>query len=98
MKNLEFLSRHYGMMMRIYFKRSVTHALRPLLQPTELLFQLPGSELLLVLEGSQAADRLQHMLDYLNSQRFHWQNTALMSSSAPHGETLTEPGKHCTLC
>ncbi|HAU8264322.1 TPA: EAL domain-containing protein [Kluyvera intermedia] len=77
MKNLEFLSRHYGMMMRIYFKRSVTHALRPLLQPTELLFQLPGSELLLVLEGSQAADRLQHMLDYLNSQRFHWQNTAL---------------------
>ena len=77
MKNLEFLSRHYGMMMRVYFKRSVTHALRPLLQPGELLFQLPGCELLLVLEGPQAADRLQHMLDFLNSQRFHWQNTSL---------------------
>ena len=77
MKNLEFLSRHYGMMMRVYFKRSVTHALRPLFLPTERIFQLPGSELLLVLENPQATDRLQYMLDFLNSQRFDWQNTSL---------------------
>lgn len=77
MDNLEFLSRHYGMMMRVYCKRMITSRLQPLLGPEEKLFQLPGSELLLVLHGSETAARLAYMVDFLNSQTFNWQGDAL---------------------
>jgi len=77
MDNLEFLSRHYGMMMRVHCKRMVTRSLQPLLGPEEKLFQLPGSELLLVLHGSESAARLAYMVDYLNSQPFCWQGDAV---------------------
>lgn len=77
MKNLEFLSRHFGLMMRVHVKRSITHELQPLLHNGERFFQLPGSELLLILNGPEILSRLQHMLDYLNSRRIYWNNTAL---------------------
>ena len=50
-QNLDFLSRHYGMMMRVESKRQIARKLQPLLAPGERIFQLPGSELLLVLKG-----------------------------------------------
>lgn len=77
MKNLEFLSRHFGMMMRVHVKRSVTCELQPLLQDGERFFQLPGSELLLLLDGPEILARLHHMLDYLNSRRIYWNNAVL---------------------
>ncbi|MGU3445900.1 EAL domain-containing protein [Enterobacteriaceae bacterium C34L] len=77
MDNLEFLSRHYGMMMRVHCKRMVTQALQPLLGKEEKLFQLPGSELLLVLHGSETAARLSYIVDFLNSQTFCWQGDSL---------------------
>jgi EAL domain-containing protein (putative c-di-GMP-specific phosphodiesterase class I)/GGDEF domain-containing protein len=77
MKNLEFLSRHYGMMMRVHFKRSVTSELQPLLKSGEQLFQLPGSELILILRGDRPVERLQHIVDHLNDQRIYWRNTGL---------------------
>ncbi|WLI76824.1 EAL domain-containing protein [Kosakonia sp. H02] len=77
MKNLEFLSRHFGMMMRVHVKRSVTQTLQPLLHDGERFFQLPGSELLLILNGPETLARLHHMLDYLNSRRIYWNNTGL---------------------
>ena len=46
--NLEFLSRHYGILMRVHCKKMITASLQPLLQKDEKLFQLPGSELMLV--------------------------------------------------
>lgn len=75
--NLEFLSRHYGMMMRVNCKREVTSALQPFLLTDEKLFQLPGSELVLVLNGTETAARLQHIVDHLNNRRIYWNNTAL---------------------
>ncbi|WP_437891053.1 GGDEF domain-containing phosphodiesterase [Phytobacter sp. V91] len=69
MKNLEFLSRHYGMMMRVQFKRSVTRELRPLLRSGEQLYQLPGCELIVILRGTQASERLQMIVDHLNDRR-----------------------------
>lgn len=77
MDNLEFLSRHYGMMMRVHCKRMITQALQPQLGKEEKLFQLPGSELLLVLHGSETAARLSYMVDFLNSQTFNWQGDSL---------------------
>ncbi|MGB7802325.1 EAL domain-containing protein [Buttiauxella sp.] len=77
MANLEFLSRHYGIMMRIQCKRIITSQLKPFLQPGEEVFQLPGSELLIFLHGQDTAARLGHMVDILNSKQIKWHNTML---------------------
>lgn len=77
MDNMEFLSRHYGMMMRVQCKRMVARGLQALLGREEQLFQLPGSELLLALHGSETAGRLAYIVDFLNSQTFNWQGDAL---------------------
>ncbi len=77
MKNLEFLGRHFGMKMRMHVKRSVTRELQPMLHNNERFFQLPGSELLLVLEGPEIVARLQHMVNHLNSRRIFWNKGAL---------------------
>ncbi|WP_230350510.1 EAL domain-containing protein [Lelliottia sp. WAP21] len=77
MDNLEFLSRHYGMLMRVHCKRAITQSVQPLLQSEEKFFQLPGSEMVLVLLGPQTAERLQHIVDQLNNRNFYWNNTAL---------------------
>lgn len=75
--NLEFLSRHYGMMMRVHCKRAIARDLQPLMMANEKLFRLPGSELLLVLNGQEPEARLQHMVDHLNSRKIYWHDTAL---------------------
>ena len=77
LENLEFLSRHYGMLMRVHSKRTVHRMLQPLMLENEKIFQLPGSELLLVLNGPEMDARLQHMLDLLNSRKIYWNNTGL---------------------
>lgn len=75
--NLEFLSRHYGMMMRIYCKRIITRNLQPLLGHDEKLFQIPGNELLLVLTGPETEARLTHIVKFLNNHRISWNNHVL---------------------
>lgn len=75
--NLEFMSRHYGLIMRVHCIRSIYRTLLPLMQENEKLYQLPGSELLLVLSGPETEGRLQHMVNILNSRQIHWNNTGL---------------------
>ncbi|WP_058912679.1 EAL domain-containing protein [Entomohabitans teleogrylli] len=77
MGNLEFLSRHYGMMMRVHCKRVITSELRPLLHEGETVFQLPGCELLLYLRGPEAESRLTHMVNLLNSRKISWHKSVL---------------------
>lgn len=77
MSNLEFLSRHYGMMMRIHCKRIITSQIAPFLQQGEQVFQLPGSELLIFLHGQHTHSRLEHIVDLLNSKKIKWHNTML---------------------
>lgn len=93
MDNLEFLSRHYGILMRVHCKRSVTATLQPYLQHEEKLFQLPGSELVVVLLGPEPSERLQYMVDHLNSRKIIWNKTALeIEFGAAWGEV--EGGEH----
>ncbi|MFK3706410.1 EAL domain-containing protein [Klebsiella sp. NPDC088457] len=75
--NLDFLSRHYGMMMRVHCKRQIASKIHPLLGADDKLFQLPGSELLLVLGGPEPAARLGHLVAMLNHTRFSWHNQTL---------------------
>lgn len=98
MDNLEFLSRHYGILMRVHCKRMITTSLRPLMQKDEQLFQLPGSELVLVLLGPGTAERLQHMVDQLNSRKIFWNNTGLdIEFGASWGEIENGENLHHTL-
>lgn len=71
------MSRHYGLIMRVHCIRSIYRTLLPLMQENEKLYQLPGSELLLVLSGPETEGRLQHMVNILNSRQIHWNNTGL---------------------
>lgn len=75
--NLEFLSRHYGMMMRIHCKRAITRNLQPLLMRDEKLFQIPGNELLLVLTGPETEARLTHIVEFLNNHKISWNNNVI---------------------
>ncbi len=75
--NLEILSRHYGLQMRIHCKKTVVQALQPWLGVNDSVFHLPGCDLLIFLAGPEPASRLRHMVDMLNSKRIHWHNTVL---------------------
>ncbi|HEY3983068.1 EAL domain-containing protein [Cedecea sp.] len=77
MANFEFLSRHYGMMMRIYCKKTIARELQPWLLDGEKIFQLPGSELLLFLRGGETEARLTYFVDQLNNKKIPWHNTLL---------------------
>lgn len=76
-QNLDFLSRHYGMMMRVESKKQIVRKLQPLLAQGERIFQLPGSELLLVLNGPEPEARLSHIVSTLNHKKFSWNNQGL---------------------
>jgi EAL domain-containing protein (putative c-di-GMP-specific phosphodiesterase class I)/GGDEF domain-containing protein len=77
MDNLEFLSRHYGLMMRVQCKRDIIRQLQPLLMVNEQVFQIPGNELVVVLSGPETGARLQHITDYLNSRKIYWNNIGM---------------------
>lgn len=77
LSNLEFLSRHYGLMMRVHCKREITRLLKPWLNTNEQVFQLPGCELLIFLQGTETEARLNHMVDLLNSKKIKWHNAML---------------------
>lgn len=96
--NLEFMSRHYGLIMRVHCIRSIYRTLLPLMQENEKLYQLPGSELLLVLSGPETEGRLQHMVNILNSRQIHWNNTGLDMGYGAAGGVLMEIRKPCNPC
>ncbi|WP_110876945.1 EAL domain-containing protein [Franconibacter helveticus] len=77
MANLEILSRHYGLQMRIHCKKTVVQILQPWLGAKDKIFYLPGCDLLLFLAGPEPASRLRHIVDVLNSKRIHWHNATL---------------------
>lgn len=77
LNNMDFLSRHYGLMMRVHAKQIISGLVKPWLQRGEMVFQLPGSDLLIFLQGPEPAARLRHMVDLLNSKRIPWNNIQL---------------------
>lgn len=77
LNNMDFLSRHYGLMMRVHVKQLIASILKPWLQRSEMVFQLPGSDVLIFLKGPEPEARLHHMVGLLNSRRIPWNNVHL---------------------
>lgn len=84
-QNLDFLSRHYGMMMRVESKRQIARKLQPLLAQGERIYQLPGSELLLVLNGPEPEARLNHIVSTLNHKSLAGTTGRWIWNLAHHG-------------
>ncbi|MTD37704.1 EAL domain-containing protein [Erwinia sp. CPCC 100877] len=72
MSNLEFLGRHYGIVMRIHCKLAIARALQPWLYEGERVFQIPGCGLLIFMRGPEIQARLSHMVDLLSSNKIRW--------------------------
>ncbi len=64
-------------MMGVDCKRQIIRALQPLLGAADKVFQVPGSELILVLDGPEPSSRLNHMVAVLNHKKFSWHNQPL---------------------
>lgn len=77
LNNMDFLSRHYGLMMRVHAKQLIANILKPWLQCGEMVFQLPGSDVLIFLKGPEPQARLHHMVGLLSSKRIPWNNVQL---------------------
>ncbi len=95
--NLEFMSRHYGLMMRVHCIRSICRTLLPLMQENEKLYQLPGSELLLVLSAGPKRKGDQHMVNILNSRQFTGTIPGWIWAMVLPGGVLMEIRKPATL-
>ena len=90
LNNMELLSQHYGLMMRIHVKKIIASVLKPWLQCGEMVFQLPGNDLLIFLKGPEPGARLHHMVGLLNSKRIPWNSVQLDISYGATWSTIND--------
>ncbi|SUG76988.1 protein YfeA [Salmonella enterica subsp. enterica] len=98
MENLEFLSRHYGMQMRVHCEREVFRVLQPLLLEKEKIFHLPGSELLLVLTGRRRKPACNICSMCLITAKFTGTIPVWTWNTAHRGEHSMVARKPCNRC
>ncbi|KFK96824.1 MULTISPECIES: EAL domain-containing protein [unclassified Serratia (in: enterobacteria)] len=69
---LDLLSRNYGMQLRIRFKQKLAGTLRTVLEEGEDVYHLPGYDLVLRLNGSNAEDKVAIIQSTLEKFRLVW--------------------------
>lgn len=78
-------------MMGVHVKRTISCEIEKMLNPGERVFQLPGNELMINLNGPDPEQRLTYIVNLLNSRKVNWHNTVLdIEFSASWG--VMEPG------
>ncbi|MBV4367983.1 sensor domain-containing phosphodiesterase [Erwinia phyllosphaerae] len=70
--DLDRLSRTYGLRLRIQYKRSLAGYLRPVMQPGEDVYQLPGFDLVMRLEGNSQSARVETIAALLKDYHLLW--------------------------
>jgi EAL domain-containing protein (putative c-di-GMP-specific phosphodiesterase class I)/GGDEF domain-containing protein len=78
--DLDVLSRHYGMQLRIEFKQRIAQSLRPLLQETEQIYHLPGYDFCLRLRYQETEQRIAQLDKHLRDFRLEWGRVVLQPS------------------
>jgi len=74
---LDFLSRTYGLQLRIHYKRCLADYLQPCLLPEEVVYQLPGFDLVLRLNSVSSATRIEEIATRLKNYRLTWDGLPL---------------------
>lgn len=69
---LDRLSRIYGLRLRIHYKRNLASHLRPELKPGEDVYQLPGFDLVMRLEGGSQLSRIESIAARLKDYCLSW--------------------------
>ncbi|RWR00806.1 membrane protein [[Pantoea] beijingensis] len=74
---LDLLSRTYGLQLRIQYKRNLAAHLKPLLNPGEGVYQLPGFDLVLRLDNASHLTRIEDIALRLNHYQLTWDGLPL---------------------
>lgn len=77
MPDLEMLTRHYGIMLRINYKQNLAKSLTDILRPGEGVFQLTGSDLAVLLHTESYKDRVDSLYEHLQQFRYCWNGMPL---------------------
>ena len=77
MPDLEMLTRHYGIMLRINYKQNLAEYLNEVLRPGEGVYQLTGSDLAVQLHTESYKERIDDLYARLKMFRYSWNGMPL---------------------
>ncbi|MFH7825084.1 sensor domain-containing phosphodiesterase [Kluyvera chengduensis] len=77
MPDLEVLTRHYGIMLRINYKQNLAKHISDVLRPGEDVYQLTGSDLAVLLHTESYKDRLDDLYAHIHQFRYSWNGMPL---------------------
>lgn len=77
MPDLEVLTRHYGIMLRINYKQNLAKHISDVLRPGEDVYQLTGSDLAVLLHTESYKDRLDDLHAHIHQFRYSWNGMPL---------------------
>ena len=77
MPDLEVLTRHYGIMLRINYKQNLAKSLSDILGQGEGVYQLTGSDLAVLLHTESYKDRVESLYEHIQQFRYYWNGMPL---------------------
>lgn len=77
MPDLDVLTRHYGVMLRIHYKQNLAKYLSESLHPDEFVYQLAGSDLAVLLHTESYKQRVEALFAQARQFRYSWNGMPL---------------------
>ncbi len=97
MPDLEMLTRHYGIMLRINYKQNLAEYLSEVLRPGEGVYQLNGSELAVLLHTESYKERIDDLYAHLKLFRYSWNGMPLQPQIGVSYCYIQSPVAHLSL-
>lgn len=97
MPDLEVLTRHYGIMLRINYKQNLAMYLSEALRPGEDVYQLTGSDLAVLLHTESYKERVEALYDRLKQFRYSWNGMPLQPQIGVSYCYIHSPVAHLSL-
>lgn len=97
MPDLEVLTRHYGIMLRINYKQNLAKHISDVLRPGEDVYQLTGSDLAVLLHTESYKDRLDDLYAHIHQFRYSWNGMPLQPQVGVSYCYIHSPVAHLSL-
>ena len=97
MPDLEVLTRHYGIMLRINYKQNLAKYISDVLRPGEDVYQLTGSDLAVLLHTDSYKDRLDELYAHTQQFRYSWNGMPLQPQVGVSYCYIHSPISHLSL-